>query len=206
MVALTIKADPIDKDVDLLFSETLSPAARSRLLALAAKDELKDAEETNRNVLGRVPPHKTFVDGSEGLPEERVKPDGAIVYEFQLDAEVLQYISDMLRKYSPVGAAGDRHPGLYKKSHAIFADHVEVPPGAVIPPAQTYTFVNLLPYARKIETGESPMAPEGVYEVVAAMARSRFSKIARIVFTYQAAIAAGSKRQTRNPAIVVTFR
>jgi hypothetical protein len=51
--------------------------------------------------------------------------------------------------------------------------------------------VNTQPYARKIEKGLSPAAPDGVYEVVAALAKRRFGNIASIKFSYRAPLAGG---------------
>jgi hypothetical protein len=125
------------------------------------------------------------VDGRKGAALESVKPDGIIVTEFSLIDDVLEWIGDMLVKGSPVKT------GRYSESHILFADGVEVEPGAALPEAEEYVYLNVQPYARKIERGLSPQAPDGVYEGVAAMARSRFSNIARIRFTFRAYLDGG---------------
>jgi hypothetical protein len=88
-------------------------------------------------------------------------------------------------------------------------------------------FVNVQPYARKIERGESPSAPEGVYEAVATLARQRFGNVARIRFEYRVPVGGGtaleawagrtgqrrragrqrsSEWNRRQPAIVITVK
>ncbi len=63
---------------------------------------------------------------------------------------------------------------------------MEVDVGTEIPEASEYAFLNTQPYSRKIERGESPQAPEGVFQVVATLAQSRFGNIAKITFSYRA--------------------
>lgn len=207
------RVEPLDKDIDLLISETLSPAARSEMLAEFARETLADAEATNAAALGRVPPHETFVDGRAGAIEESVRPEGVIVYEFDLVEELFAWIDEQLIKHSPVGATADRHSGLYKRSHLFYADDREADPLAPPPGTHVGVFVNATPYARKIEAGESPQQPDGVYEVVAALASRRFGNIARIVFDYRTpgpgALVGGlkgNKSAGRNPAVIVTVK
>lgn len=197
------------RDVQLLVDRTLSPQARQKLAASAARKILADAQQTNQRALGVVPPHRTFVDGRANAPLESVNPDkGTIVFEFSLINELLQWIGEQLVLHSPVLT------GQYARSHVLLADGVEVDPDGKIPPAETYTFVNVVPYARKIERGLSDQAPDGVYEVVAVLAQQRFGNIARVRFTYRSLViptertraAREAERDSRAPAIVVTLR
>ena len=223
-MGLSVKVDPIDRDIDLILRSDLSPAAASKTFAVFAREQLADAEQQNRQVLGAVPPHETFVDGVPGASEDQVKPDGTIVYEFELVNDVLDYIQTALQQHSPVRS------GLYAKSHELFADGEQVDNPNAPPPASEYVFLNAQPYARKIERGLSPQAPEGVYEAVAAMANARFSNVAKVRFSYRSAVGlpgigdwakTGSAKAlarrkkarshpenwlTRQPAIVVTVR
>jgi hypothetical protein len=179
------------RDINILVSRTLSPEARQKIAAQEARRILSDAQEANARVLGAVPPHREFVDGRENAPLESVNPDhGKIVFEFSLLGDLLEWVGRMLVENSPVGgppdSAHDPHPGLYARSHILLADGVEVDVdnGMKVPSAQTYVFVNAAPYARRIERGWSDQAPDGVYDVVADMARRRFGNIASIKFTY----------------------
>jgi hypothetical protein len=198
-----------EKDIQLVLSNTISREARQRLAATTARKILSDAQDKNSRALGVVPPHRQFVDGKAGVALETVDPDrGTIVFQFELVDELLRWIGEQLVTHSPFLT------GQYTRSHVMLADGVEVDPDGHIAPAETYLFVNIAPYARKIERGESDQAPDGVYEVVAALAQRRFGNIARVRFTYRALStpversreARAAERNSRNPAIVVTLR
>ena len=177
---VTTRVEPIDKDIDLIFREDLSPAARSATLAEFARETLASAEETNAAALGHVPPHTTSVDGREGAAEESVRPDGEIAYEFNILEDLFAWIGEQLVTHSP------RKTGRFADSFLFFADGVEIPWDQPAPPAERYTFINVQPYARKIERGESPQAPDGVFQSVATLASRRFCNVARVSFSYEA--------------------
>ncbi len=184
------KIQPIDKDIAILIAQDLSPEARSRAFAEFAREGLADAQETNKEALGRVPPHVTVVDGVPNRSEDSVKPDGTIVYEFELAQQMLEWIGEQLVEHSPVKT------GKYAQSHRLFMDGVEVNTDSVSAfDGQEYVFLSVVPYARKIEGNgsrppESSQAPDGVYEVVAALAQRRFGNIAKISFGWRAPIGA----------------
>lgn len=199
------RVEPIDRDIALILSEDLSPKARSQTLARIAGEQIGEAREINRTVLGRAPRYTVSVDGKDGASLESVRPDGTIVAEFELFSDVLVWIANQLETHSP------RKSGRYIKGHSIFADGVEIEATATVPSAQEYVFINTLPYARKIERGQSSQAPDGVYQVVATLARRRFGNIAKISFSYRTVLSgstivggrAGNRSGERNPAIVV---
>lgn len=220
------KIDPIDRDVKLIVDELLSPAGRSKQFAAAAQEFLDEADQTNRQVLGRIPKHHTWVDGREGVPLASVKPDGVIVREYELIFDVLVFISDILRTMSPVGRGPDKrpgHPGFFKASHLLFADGREVAVSETVPDATEYVFLSSALYARRIEKRST------VYEMAAAKAAARFGNIAKVRFGYRSPIlsyVAGGRnraeraaqrnqpakqsakhleRATRVPAIIVTI-
>jgi hypothetical protein len=210
-MGLSIKVDPIDRDVALIIDQDLSPAAQSRAFAAQANAFLADADAVNRRVLGRIPPSHTFVDGRENADLSSVKPDGIIVREYELIDDVLVFIGEELRAVSPVLS------GQYRASHTLYADGVEVREGEQIPAAEEYVFLSAVPYARKIEGAgrrppESKQAPRGVYEITSAKANARLGNIARAIFTwrapYQGTLLTGhkaNKSDGRVPAIVVTL-
>lgn len=174
------KIEPFSRDIDLVFSDMLSPKAISTRIAEVARGELVRAQNLNRAALGYLPKHATFVDRRPEAPLESVRPDGGeIVFEFELLETALVVIAEMLNKASPYRKGG------YTASHALFADDTEVVPGEIPPNASQYAFTSTVPYARKIERGLSDQAPEGVYQVVATLAASRFGNIARIRFGYK---------------------
>lgn len=173
------RVEPLEQDIDLLIRQDLSPQAQSAVLASFARETLADVEESNEAVLGHVPPHETFVDGQIGADESSVRPNGTIVYEFDIILDLFAWINDQLIQHSPVGSGKDPHPGLYKRSHLFLADSVEADPLAPPPGATEYVFVNEQPYARKLETADA------VYETVAALAQRRYGNIAKISFGWR---------------------
>jgi hypothetical protein len=185
-MGISVKVDPIDRDIQAIVDEELSPAAQGTALAAFAREQLAAAQETNRQAIGRVPPHDTYVDGVKGAALEGVKPGGVIVFEFSLVTDIFAWIGEMLVRHSPVKS------GRYRDSHIFFADGVELAAGADVPPAREYLFMSPLPYARKIERGLSPQAPDGVYEAVTALARVRFGNVASVRFTYRAIAGGGA--------------
>lgn len=212
-----VVVEPIDKDIAIILDEELSPKAQSQTLADFARQCLAEAQATNEAALGYLPPFVLYVDGVRAGSEDRVRPDGAITYEFQLIGDVLEFIDQQLIAHSPVLT------GRYQRSHVLYADGSETDPAN---PAQAteYVFLNTQPYARKIEKGLSPAAPDGVYEGVATQAAARFGNMAKVSFAYRAApsdtpvaVAAASGRHrsrrggsnpslwlSRQPAIVIT--
>lgn len=206
-MGIRTKVDPIDRDVALIFAQDLSPKARSAMLAEVAGDMIDEAKEANRRVLGAVPPLTITVDGREGAPLASVKPDGTIRGEFELVNEALAWISTQLQMHSPVLS------GRYAKSHELFAGGVDTENPNAAPPAEEYVFINIQPYARKIERGQSSQAPDGVYQAVATLAQRRFGNVAKITFGYRTAIGGGlvggrkgDRASERNPAIIVRLR
>jgi len=211
------KIEPISDWVRATVRNDLSPAAQQRAIADFARGRLAEAQETNRRVLGRVPPHTVAVDGRPGAAFETVRPKGGtIVVEFEIITDVLIWIATALAERSPVVS------GEYRRGHTLFADGIEVDVGGVIPDAAEYSFTNLVPYARKIEIGTTKsgrpfvlQVQNRIYERTAKDARSRFGNIARIGFTFRGIVggrqyragAAGrahNKSDVRYPTITVT--
>lgn len=193
-MTITTKIEPIDRDIALLLQNDLSPEARRATLANYANEQLAEAQAINKRAIGRVPDHETIVDGARGARVEQVRPDGVIVFEFELLTDLFAWIGEQLIQASP------SLTGEYRRSHAFFAGGVEVDPGEVLPDADEYVFVSTSPYAGKIERGQSDQTPDGVYQVVAALASRRFGNSVRIRFTYRTLDGA------RYPAIVITTR
>lgn len=172
------RVQPIDRDVELILSQDLSPAAQSAAIASFAQEQLVEAQQINTRALGRLPDHETYVDGHRGDDIASVRPGGTIAFEFELVSDVIEWIEAMLVQHSP------ERSGRYSRSHVLFADSVEVQFGAAVPEARKYVFVNTQPYARKIERGLSAQAKSGVYEVVAVLASKRFGNLAKIKFSF----------------------
>ncbi|MBS7542524.1 hypothetical protein [Ancylobacter oerskovii] len=199
-MAVRTRIEPIDRDTRAIIAADLSPEAQSQALAAFANEQLAEAQQMNTAALGYLPAHTTYVDGAEGRPVADVKPDGSVVFVFDLVDDALTWIGEQLVKHSPVLR------GTYAASHVLLADGVEVTPGEPIPAAEVYVFINSQPYARKIEKGLSQQAPHGVYEAVAVLAAQRFGNVVRIGFTWRSLVggavsawAATTKMEPRRP-------
>jgi hypothetical protein len=222
LMAAVARIEPLTRDIQTIIRADLSPAVRSRVLAQFARETINEAAEINRRAFGKVSPYQTFVDGRRSETLDRVRPDGMIVAEFDLISHLLGFVSEQLWAHSPVKT------GRYRKSHRIFADgalvgEVANNTRALVAPggrwtsgmvdAREWVFVSVAPYARRIERGWSPQAPDGVYQAVAALARRRFGQVAKVQFTYRAVIglygsaprrrSRQARADTQQPAIVI---
>lgn len=173
-----VRLDPIARDIALVLDEALSPEAQEALLASAATEALTDAQETNRQALGYVPEHETFVDGARRAGITGITPKSSVVFEFKLLTDIIEWVETQLILHSPVRTE------RYARSHVWFADDVECDPLSP-PPAEQYVVLNSQPYARKVERGLSKQAPDGVYLAVAALAKRRFGNVAYVGFGYR---------------------
>ncbi len=195
------------------------------LAASFAAQAIAEVDASNRNILGRLPPPTITVDGRSGADLARVDlTHGLIVVDWDIVGDVLVWIGETLRERSPFRS------GRYRDSHTLFADGVEVDIGGQVPQASEYVFLNPVPYARKIEIGQTRsgrafviQVPNRIYERTAADARARFGNVASIKDTYRAPlggallkyvpirgaasrVASSVERELRVPAIVVTLK
>lgn len=225
-----------DLFVGLSADEILNDETRRQILVEGAQKALSDAQEQNRRAIGFVPPHKTYVDQRPSESIQSVKPDGQIMYEFELLVGVIQWIDQALRDASPIGKDDDPrpgHPGHYQRSHVLIADNHKIDPDGPIPEADYYALVSTVPYARKIELPRAiskSQAPRGVYQVVAEAAQAKFGNMASIKYSGESVLFGdisewadmtdlqskspsrnrpGERRTnwlTRNPSILITYR
>lgn len=178
-----VRLRSFSRDVQVIVERTLSTNARQRLAAEAGRRVLAQAQAQNARVLGSTPSHETFVDGRPTTDLESVNPDrGEILFRFNLATDVFSWIDEQLILHSPIGNT-PKSPE-YNRSHIFFADGDQADPTGAVS-GETFVFLNTVPYARKIERGQSKQAPDGVYEVVATLAARRFGNIARIRFGYR---------------------
>lgn len=176
------RIDPIATSIDLIVARTLSPAAQKERVANFARAAIADADDTNRRILGRIPPRTVTVDGQRGAALESVKPNGGVIIaEWDLGSDVLVWIGQTLRDRSP-WVSGD-----YQRGWTLLADGVEVDIGKHIPDAEVFTFVNTVDYARKIEVGKTEsgrdfviQVPNRIAERTAKDAQARFGNIAKV--------------------------
>lgn len=155
------------RSVRAFADRTLSPAALSRHLATVAREA---RDELIRE--GSAPDsYETFVDGRRGAAEETVRPDGAIVYRFNLLGQAARLALDAAVRLSP------RESGDFAAAWTVAVNgRLWTGDLADIPTDAEVMVVNPLPYARKIETGAMPRmsVPPGIVERVKLQVNRRF--------------------------------
>jgi hypothetical protein len=189
-----------DIDIAALLEEDLSPAALSAELAAFAREQLAEAQTINANALGFTPQHTVAVDGVAGASEDRVRPDGVIVYTFDLIPDVFAWIAAELEAFAPVLS------GRFRRSFAFFVDGILTDLAGEIPEGREFVFLSSVAYAGKIEGEHKPpesyQAPNGVFEAVAALARMRYPQL-EISFSYRAPFGALAAAVKDTPAITI---
>lgn len=183
MARMRIQTTGITKRVTL--DSLLPESDLKKLRAMMAREAIDSASAQNRRVFGADVPHKEFVDGREGAPLDSVNPHGRIDAEWQMMDEAVRWVLEELRRTSPV------KDGDYRASHVVVIDGV-ASDGDMLPSLfDEVAIMSTVPYARKIERGLSNQAPDGVYEVLAAVAKRRFGNVARIKFSYRSPLFGG---------------
>jgi hypothetical protein len=185
-MALKIKIDPVERFTEAMVRADLSNQQQKKEIADFVRAGIAEADQTNQRVLGRIPPRTITVDGSHGAALEDVNPNGGtIIVEYELIGEVLIWIAKTLEDRSPVTS------GAYKKGHTLYADGVPTDVTGTVPPAEIYTFINTVPYARKIEVGKTKsgrsfviQVPNKIYERTAKDAKLLFGKTADITSSF----------------------
>lgn len=180
-MALSIKITPLSQSFQVLVDQTLSPKAQTDRIAGFARRQIGAADEINRRALGAVPPKKVTVNGREDETLSNIPlPSGTIIAEYRVVDDVLAWIANTLAERSPV-ISGD-----YRKGHIMLADDVQADPYKP-PLATTFTFMNLVPYSRKIEIGKTESGRDFVVQVenriyirTAEDAKARFGNVAKI--------------------------
>ena len=151
--------------------------------AAFAQANIETAARQNEAALGHPTPYETAVDGVLGKPLAATK--NTAITQFELGSDVVQWTWDAVKKASPV------RKGRFKASQLLLADGVPIASPAEAPPnTMEFLIISTVPYARKIEGAgarkpQSAQAPNGVYEVTAAMAMRRYGNVAKIGFTYR---------------------
>ena len=219
----SIRIKPLDRSALFAPGAGLDPARAARQVADFHRAQLAEAEAVDTAVAGHVVDHTDFVNGAVSDDFDKVMPGRSIVSVFAVGSEVVQAILDQLRAAAPVLT------GAFRASISIYADGEQIEDAAVTSGAAEIVFLSTVPYARKIERGESSQAPDGVFEAVAAIAAARFGNQAKITFGYREPVGGANaleawarkhsgkvegvtarRRQyakdVRQPAIVVTFR
>ena len=181
--------------------------ARQRTAEATHRLVVRTAKAEHQRIMQTAPRPLTFrryVDGAIGAPEEAVRANGVILYEYPRLDIVAAFALETLRQRSPVAS------GLYRDSHTLFLNGAAVADLEAWVPGADVAISNPVPYARKIELGVMTMrVPGHVYETTAQIVRARFGNVATVRFTYRtlAGAAVGKSRtenaQLRFPALAI---
>lgn len=189
MATVTTRIESLDKDIEVILKNDLSPEARSRAFGQFAREVIEETDAQNDSVAGRDVKYQTFVDGAKSDNLESAK--SVIVAEWETLTDSFEWIEEQLILHSPRGPDVNGH---YGESHVFLADGVEANPAKPPPDMTEGTFINSKKYARKLEKLYA------VYQTVASLAADRFGQSVRVRYTF--ANYAGE----RQPAIVITPR
>lgn len=146
---------------------------------------------------------KRYVDGVLNIPEEKVKPLGIILYEYQRLDLVVQFAMETLFDKSPVLS------GAYRNGHTIFLNGAPVSNLKNWKSGDDLVISNYLPYARKIELGKMTMRVPGtdhVYAQSIKIVNGRYGNVVKVFFSYRNITLGAGKSGIRYPAMVFSER
>ena len=181
------------------------------------------AKAANAEIMAREPRPSIVVrhvDGREGAPEEAVKPDGVIVYDYSRIDQIVAFAMKTLFDRSPVKT------GNYRDNHTLMHNGEIVDAGrfagftirgdtlAGWKPGDDVMIVNFVDYARVIEVGAMKMRVPGtdhVYQQAQQIVAAAHPE-ASVTFTYRnieggrVSASRGHKGGNRYPALVIRER
>ena len=142
------------------------------------------AKAENAKVQASDPvPERTlrYVDGVAGAPEDAVKANGVIVYDYPRFDLVTQFARRTLISLSPVKT------GAYRDHHQLYLNGDPVETLADWRPGSTVMIANPAPYARKIEIGAMKMRVPGtdhVYRQASVIVRREYGELLACRFSF----------------------
>lgn len=159
----------VARNIRLFRDQALSPAAQSAYLARVAINARDTAVRR-----GDAPPHwTTNVDGRQGAPESSVRPDGFILYKFNVMGLAANAAIQLCKERSPVRSGRYRDSWVVVVEGKPWTDDV-----ADVPEGKEVMIVNPQPYARKIDTGAMKMSvPPGIVEAVRQSIQRKFPTV-----------------------------
>lgn len=193
-----------------LIEDGLAPAVQSKILADFARAGVAQLIAEGR----ASPKYKRFVNGTEGLLEDAVKPDGTIAYRFGYMGEVAVFALEFLKARSPVRS------GKYRDSFVVAVNGRPIPADnfvvdSVPNDAELYIY-NSQPYSRKVDVqlvGKRPLkfsVPPRMFEDAAVAVRGRFGNLvtAQRLYTLDFAGKWVTKKQRKveYPALKIALR
>lgn len=167
--------------------KSLSPQAQSAALAKAAKDKLADLVKSGR----ASPNFRRFVDGAEGVVEERVgpAPHGQIVYRFNTLGAVATFALSFLVNRSPA-RTGQFRKGFYLGIDGKFVPMAQFNPDALTANVKEIVIGNVEPYSRKVDVqlaGNRKLSfsvPAGLFDDAVSAIKSRFGTLVDVKRVY----------------------
>jgi len=156
------------------------------LLEVAADQIFDRAREQNRQVLGYAPGETLSVDGIVGKAVRDM--ENHAVLDFEFGSDIIQWTSQLLKMVSPRSGANDKDPTMtYAESWAVIVNGKRVNPLATeYDGVSPISWVNTVPYARKIAAGLSKSRPNGWLEaLVLPQIKKRYSNLFYLQFSYE---------------------
>jgi hypothetical protein len=154
-------------DIDRMIDQSLSHEARRAYILQRVIEQRARIEAERRGAKVTL-----TVDGIKDTTESMIKDTSVVVWKFQWIGDLVRWIDQQLIAASPVEQnASKASPGQFQRSFIAYADGNQFDlDGEISETAREYIIMNTQPYAGKIERGESPQAPHGVFEGVALLA------------------------------------
>lgn len=131
------------------------------------RETFGESREQNRRVLGYVPGEEIRTDGVVGKRFEQMAVGGQSVQTFDLASDIVPFALQLLARIAP------RRTGKFASAFLAIVDGRVLAPPYILPDGfDQIRFVNLLPYARKLEGGKgfrptSKQRPNGYMEALA---------------------------------------
>lgn len=154
-------------DIDRMIDQSLSHQARRGYILQRVIEQRARIEAERRGAKVTL-----TVDGIKNTTESMIKDTSVVVWQFQWVGDLVRWIDQQLIAASPVEQnASKSTPGEFQRSFIAYADGSEFDLNGDVPEeVSEYIIMNTQPYAGKIERGESPQAPDGVFQGVAHLA------------------------------------
>jgi hypothetical protein len=154
-------------------------------IGLTQQQLVAKAKQLNKEIMDAAPHPLAMVrhvDGVRDAPEETVKPDGVIVYDYDRLDQVVEFALETLRQLSPVDS------GDYARGHVVMLNGEVVDGLGSWKPGDRITISNPEPYARKIEIGKNGYRANGhVYDKAERLVNRRFGNMATAFLIYDTA-------------------
>jgi hypothetical protein len=170
-------------DIDRMLEQSLSHEARRAYILRGVIEQRARIEAERQGAKVTL-----TVDGIKNTTESMIKDTSVVVWRFQWIGDLIRWIDQQLIIHSPVEKDATKAvPGQYERSFIAYADGSEFDLNDKIPEqAEEYIIMNTQPYAGKIERGRSPQDPDGVFQVVAALAANLVDPLwATVHFEYR---------------------